>query len=545
MELKRIRSLLENGNTEFTATYMAVCDLRNLARSRPRGICPGTVSAVARLLAGGEHATQKQAFFLYREAARVLTSLIENPLVSERICSLALSALRTTVRASSGPVHKAASEAMGSLPLRIEGPEVEEDSRFRSHGIQLADLLKILEVRIGKRPSRVGRSLVAPVSGGSGLLVIKTVSRREDIDSLQKEAAWMECLATKGCSTRIRFDIPRPLRVDGYRVFRLDDAPCDCSGSFQAHPASFAVAFLAHRDYFFYINGTGLSHRVTKDFFKEVLCRNAWLMGHLASAGIIHTAPIPLFHNRVQRDRRSDGGLYEWTRGGRLDRWLESCAYPNFGPTGLRDFEHLVSLRGSGRRLYQYMGTQVLSLLLVAGSFFRNKDPVRIGFDAEGRPVDARGLFDEAFLAELVESVFRNYYGGFVGRTPPGDIPFDSNRLSARMIEEMGVDRYMEEILRVADQKEMTDTQFRRFLEDRGIPPEEAGRVERGAKDITVLTGPHLGGFNDRISLPEVIDFAATTAACCVADRFAVQRSRGSQSHARLESHEVPAVALS
>jgi hypothetical protein len=36
------------------------------------------------------------------------------------------------------------------------------------------------------------------------------------------------------------------------------------------------------------------------------------------------------------------------------------------------------------------------------------------------------------------------------------------------MTEEMGVDRYMEEIFRVADQEDMTDDAFKFFLRQRG-----------------------------------------------------------------------------
>ena len=44
--------------------------------------------------------------------------------------------------------------------------------------------------------------------------------------------------------------------------------------------------------------------------------------------------PIPLFHNRTQRLRRDDQGRYQWFRAGRLDQWLDSCAFPNLGLSG-------------------------------------------------------------------------------------------------------------------------------------------------------------------------------------------------------------------
>ena len=92
--------------------------------------------------------------------------------------------------------------------------------------------------------------------------------------------------------------------------------------------------------------------------------RAALLLGWLAGRGIVHEAAIPLFHNRVQRDRREDGGVYDWRLPGRLDRWLASALHPNFGLSGLRDFEHLASLERTSR-LYRTMpGRQPSNQLL-------------------------------------------------------------------------------------------------------------------------------------------------------------------------------------
>ena len=158
----------------------------------------------------------------------------------------------------------------------------------------------------------------------------------------------------------------------------------------------------------------------------------------------------------------------------------------------------------------------MLSLLLVAGSYFRNKNRSRVGLDEHGRPVDARDLFDKRVLKDIILGVFLSYYEGFVQREFAGELPLDMDRLAARMIDEMGVDRYMEEILRIADQKEMTDEQFRRFLKERGYSDETMKGLKKGIKDIAVLTGPHLGAFNDRISLPELVESVETMAALCI-----------------------------
>ena len=253
---------------------------------------------------------------------------------------------------------------------------------------------------------------------------------------------------------------------------------------------------------------------------ETVIFRNAWLLGKLTSLGIVHSAPIPLFHNRVQRHRRRDHGFYEWPRAGRLDGWLASCFYSKMGVTGIRDFEHLIGFKGLSRRLYIHMGAHFLSLLLVAGSYFRNKDRTRIGLDTQGRPVDARNLFDKPFLNKLIQGIFLSYYHGFVGTEFFGEIPLNPEALGSRMIDEMGVDRHMEEILRVADQREMTNGTFRNFLESKGYSHQEIKTFKKGAEDITIQSGPHLGGFNERISLPELIESVASMSALCIAGRY-------------------------
>jgi hypothetical protein len=262
-----------------------------------------------------------------------------------------------------------------------------------------------------------------------------------------------------------------------------------------------------------------------QDTFYEIITRNARLLGHLSASGIVHTAPIPLFHNRVQSERRNDNGLYEWPRGGRLDQWLNSCRFPNIGKSGIRDFEHFISFNGSSRKLYELIGTHVFSLILIAGSYFRSHDDCRTGFDAKGNPVDVRNCFDEPLFNKTVKQIFTNYYKGFTGKSFTGTFPMDIDRFIIRLIDEMGVDRHMEEILRIAEQKTMSETDFFEFLSVRGFKAEQINQMEKGKEDITIFTGPHLGGFNQPISIPELIEFTAAAAALCISDRYCIEKS--------------------
>ncbi|HSO18017.1 MAG TPA: hypothetical protein VLT88_01085, partial [Desulfosarcina sp.] len=111
-------------------------------------------------------------------------------------------------------------------------------------------------------------------------------------------------------------------------------------------------------------------------------------------------------------------------------------------------------------------------------------------------------------------------HAGFAGAPPDMPLPVDLDRLADRMIEEMGVDRYMTELLRRTDQKALSDGAFRAFLKSRGYSPGQIDRSRRGEKDILIVSGPHLGDFNRQISLPELTEGVAAMSAMCMAGRY-------------------------
>ena len=56
------------------------------------------------------------------------------------------------------------------------------------------------------------------------------------------------------------------------------------------------------------------------------------------------------------------------------------------------------------------------------------------------------------------------------------------------------------------------------------LPAEGTAVIEKGAADIAVPSGPHLGEFNGPISVPELTAFLRSAAAAIVAGRFMAQR---------------------
>ncbi|WP_207680334.1 SidJ-related pseudokinase [Desulfonema magnum] len=516
----RSEDTINDSTSDFTSKYFAVSYLYSLSETDPDIIEPETILTLERLIKKSKISHQRRSFFLFRQAAETLSSLIVRS-HDRDIAELAFSALKNILNTTGGDSHRVAAESLGSLPFSVHGPELKDIPIKNVPRVSWQKVLDEKGFEIASPPEFIGRSFVAGLARNNGLLVFKFARSDDSPNALVREALWMEHLASGEYSFPPRFNIPAAIKIKNTYLFSLKGIPSATAGNKNLHPERYAIGFIADKDYFTYPNDSVPETRPGDTEFREVMFRNAWLLGKLTALGIIHSAPIPLFHNRVQRTRRRDQGLYEWFRAGRLDRWLESCAYPNLGPTGIRDFEHLVTFRGvSDRTLYRHIGNHVLSLLLVIGSYFRNKDKDKVGFDAEGEPVDARSLFDEHVLRESIRGVFLHYYQGFTGTDFSGEMPFDLDVLTSRMIEEMGVDRHMEEILRVADQNAMTAKEFRRFLEVRGFSDEEIKKFRKGAEEIVIQSGPHLGEFNRQISLPELIESVGTISALCIAGRY-------------------------
>lgn len=533
---------LTGPRNDFVTTYMTVANLQFIIKEHTDIISKNTAAALLAVLKGTEHASQKQVFFLYKKAADGLGEMIAATR-DQTLAETAKNALIHILTAYTDKPCRAAAEALGSVPLTVTGPRMPEHPGPDMPRISWDILLETSGFSADSSLQWKGRNVLVSASNHSRVLVLKMARRGEDPAGLADEGLWMDFL--KDYSTGFLddaepsdpaclFQIPRPIRISGHHVFQIDDFPLAPSQKNSENPAvidprAYAVGFTAPMDYFCYPNETESCPPLMGAAFLEIMGRNAWLLGRLTSTGIVHTAPIPLFHNRVQRERRPDRGLYEWPRAGRLDRWLSSCRFPNIGKTGIRDFEHFISFSGSSRKLYQYIGSHVLSLVLVAGSYFRNLEAGLVGLDDNDQPVDARHLFDAGLFAETVRSIFLNYYKGFTGTDFCGPLPFDLDAFVSRLIDEMGVDRYMEEILRVTEQNAMTNAAFVDFLADRGFSEKQIEKYEKGRADIPILTGPHLGGFNQAISVPELIEFTGATSALCVADRYFRMKFSGGQ----------------
>ncbi len=510
--------------TDFTATYMQVANLQYIIAQEPRIVGPDTISALCSVLECSEHNSQRQVFFLFKKAADAMADIVRMA-PEKTTAETACQALARILASHSGNRFRAVAEAMGALPFSAGLPD-SGDFQIPAPEIERVDDLSVIAgMRLSRRIHWMGRSAILEDPQDPGrLLVIKFARPGQKLSELAAETFWMQQLSAIDFPKPFRFDIPMPAAPRGAIVYRIGDENLQVPTSVEIDKNRHAIVFTTGPDYFCYPNHPENGKMSSKAECRAVLAKNAGIFGCLASRGIIHTAPIPLFHNRVQRHRRNDHGLYEWRRGGRLDQWLASCRFPNISRSGIRDFEHFIVHDEPARKLYEHIGTHVLSLILVAGSYCRNHDEKRIGINANGDPADARDLFDRNWLAEVLVDVFAGYYEGFTEMQYDAALPFDPDIVSSRLIEEMGIDRHMEEILRVAEQQAMSEEQFLTFLAGRGMAMEKISKLEKGRQDIHILTGPHLGGFNQAISVPELIEYTAALSAICIMDRYCGQK---------------------
>ncbi|BCS96145.1 hypothetical protein DSLASN_17770 [Desulfoluna limicola] len=491
----------------YNALFLAAGALENACDENPECLTERGVRLLLDTLADDRFEPRRTSLFFYGRLARVLTRTAGQLGPQHPIAHMSLDGLTALANHATGNRHTAICAACAPLAPRntsIPQPETTDCPT----PCTCRDLLEEAGLSRYTTPTHSGRSLRYEDKGT--ILVIKCARPGEDPRGLSSEWHWMRLLGSHDSQGG---HIPTPLRAPLLRITGLPKGAASDT----------AIAFLTSPTYFSYPNEplapmeTPLATKVIGDA--------AFFFGRLASHGILHTAPVPLFHNRVQVDRRDDEGLYLWQKGGRLDSWLTSCRYPNFGLSGLRDFEHMKTAPEmiSGE-FYRTMGDQILSLLLVSGSHFRSLAPCPPHHPCPTER-DHRPLFDLESLGAMLTAIANGYHRGYTGRSTPFPHEAVRERLASRMIEEMGRDRHMEEILRARDQMTMDEADLRNFLIDRGYSSEGAENIPKGAADIVLFTGPHLGRFNGKISCPELIEFTATLASITITNGFLAMAS--------------------
>ncbi len=365
----------------------------------------------------------------------------------------------TNFEAISNNLRKIKILELSSIDASELGPELHKT--WREQDAITVDLETILsETEAVNTLKAKGRTLIA--SGKGRFLAIKLGLEPGDGKKLLTESIIQNYLDHHGIDLGLSSRFPHPLdikRCTRY-PFRLSGIPSDIMRDLKLSSDPPAICYLADGDYFRYLNDPSLSVDEVRDSL--TLCSRD--LAKMAAMGMIHNALIPLFHNREQTNTRGDRGVYRWWSkvAGRLDRWRDTCHYPNVRRSGVADFEHIeIHSVISSDDLQHLMGDQLLSISLVLGSYFRNL-----------------GKFDQKAMSKILKDCFSAYLHEFTHKNTPLDDCIDWYHLAARMRMEMEEDKYMNAIIR-------------------------GGGLH--GENIDASTGPHLGLFNGPFPLPELI----------------------------------------
>lgn len=274
------------------------------------------------------------------------------------------------------------------------------------------DLKSFLAEYGADRLEIIGRTLIAPVD--EGFLALKLCIDSEDKQKLLFEARMLKYLKEIILSSTLPCPLGGLFRIRGLPLHVLDDLKLK---------DPYAICYIANRSYLTYLNDP----RLSMDDLKRGLSSCAQDLARLTRRGLIHTSLIPLFHKK--HHIASEDIDYQWNRkiAGRLERWLESCRYPNLRLSGIADFEHVeLHPEISPQELQSHIGGHLLSLSLVLGSYFRYK-----------------GEFDQKALKSIMSNCFREYYCALTTMPSRLDEAIDWDELALQMVEEMGFDGYI------------------------------------------------------------------------------------------------------
>ncbi|MFO7913029.1 MAG: SidJ-related pseudokinase, partial [Desulfotignum sp.] len=312
------QALINHGIKDFSGAYMAVKYVADHMDKHPDTIDVDTVKTLTDVIRSPRFEYQTQSYFLFNEAAGALSRLAGR--VKEPLSKSIILELNDILYTSHGKRLRAVNQALGELPWK---PAATDPSVIDTLSVLPVDLNGLLPESAAalKQTRWQGRSLIIKTSA-SACLVLKFATSADNITDLAREAAWLTRLQfPRGDMAATGFDTPVPIEHKGHRIFNItSDLPGDTPPFIYKQ---ICIAFLPCPGYYEYPNDPECLHPMS--WTRNVFIKNARILGQMTVKGIVHTALIPLFHNRVQQRRRNDQGAYLWEHAGRLDQWLDSC----------------------------------------------------------------------------------------------------------------------------------------------------------------------------------------------------------------------------
>lgn len=370
--------------------------------------CPAISQHAARTMA--LHIRRKLNFLPHGQEA--FSWLAENDITLQAISDL----YRFSIIRKDDFVNKVTNTGFDEISRVLCGDEIIRFAqkkpiiKYSNAYMRRVDLNGLLAEYGADQLQRMGRTLIAPTE--NGFLALKLCVHCGDLRKLFFEAQMQKYLMEMDLSSTLPLPLEGIFKIEGLPPHLLEDlAPKD----------HYAIGYIADPCYFTYLNNP----RLTMQELKAGLCTCARDLALLTRTGLIHASLIPLFHKK--RNDGRDDTAYCWHRkiAGRLERWLESCRYPNLRLSGLADFEH-IEIYGeiSPKKLQSHIGGHLLSMSLVLAGYFRYK-----------------GQFNQKKMMSIMRDCFCEYYCAVTKTQERLDEAIDWDELAVRMAEEMESDR--------------------------------------------------------------------------------------------------------
>lgn len=166
---------------------------------------------------------------------------------------------------SRGKRRRAVSEALGSLPVNIKGPDILPPRKPNILDLSFHDLLRYLNSPDLETFSWHGRTL-RYLNQNDTIGCIKFATSTDSIQDLVSEVQWLLYLKNKLNYKNDVFHIPDPVSIEKHLLFRVLDLPLWITNKNQLAKKYPAIVFTTTQTYYQYPNEDG-----TKGLEKERL----------------------------------------------------------------------------------------------------------------------------------------------------------------------------------------------------------------------------------------------------------------------------------
>ncbi|KGM38326.1 hypothetical protein JY97_16930 [Alkalispirochaeta odontotermitis] len=239
---------IRDETADLTTRLYAIHHLNSAIRQNPALVDSDTIFILRDIIKNSRLAAKRQSLFFFRIAAETLCSVMTESR-KRPLSDLAFSALKNVMAAATGYGHRAATEALTTLPVSVRGPDLRPAAAQPVPGVTWHQILAKTGFNHAGQPTAYGRSIVVEIGGGRSapqqLLVVKLVPGDDDPSQLLTEACWIDHFNHTPYSFGLRFNIPKMIKIKDSNLVTLTRLPPNISLNGSLPRPAYAICFTA------------------------------------------------------------------------------------------------------------------------------------------------------------------------------------------------------------------------------------------------------------------------------------------------------------